>query len=141
MSTQNVNVARFARNAEWDFLCDFQTLFVLFLRQNWMHDYCIDCVTRCHLAKMTGGKKIGERWLSYMLLISPSSCVPFKSPLWRNFCVCLYSMENRNNSIGFTSMTLLILVAQRKQKPRQKSASRHSMNSFQNYRQQSKQKA
>ena len=25
MSTQNVNVARFARNLEWDFFCDFQT--------------------------------------------------------------------------------------------------------------------
>ena len=25
MSTQNVNVARFARNVEWDFSCDFQT--------------------------------------------------------------------------------------------------------------------
>ena len=24
-STQNVNVARFARNVEWDFFCDFQT--------------------------------------------------------------------------------------------------------------------
>ena len=26
MSTQNVNVTRFARNVEWDFFCDFQTL-------------------------------------------------------------------------------------------------------------------
>ena len=26
MSTQNVNVARFARNVECDFFCDFQTL-------------------------------------------------------------------------------------------------------------------
>ena len=26
MSIQNVNVARFARNVEWDFFCDFQTL-------------------------------------------------------------------------------------------------------------------
>ena len=25
LSTQNVNVARYARNVEWDFLCDFQT--------------------------------------------------------------------------------------------------------------------
>ena len=25
MSTQNVNFARFARNVEWDFFCDFQT--------------------------------------------------------------------------------------------------------------------
>ena len=25
LSTQNVNVARFARNVEWDFFCDFQT--------------------------------------------------------------------------------------------------------------------
>ena len=29
LSTQNVNVARFARNVEWDFFCDFQTLYVL----------------------------------------------------------------------------------------------------------------
>ena len=26
LSTQKVNVARFARNIEWDFFCDFQTL-------------------------------------------------------------------------------------------------------------------
>ena len=26
LSAQNVNVARFARNVEWDFFCDFQTL-------------------------------------------------------------------------------------------------------------------
>ena len=26
LSTQNVNSARFARNVEWDFFCDFQTL-------------------------------------------------------------------------------------------------------------------
>ena len=26
LSTQNVNVARFARNVEWDFFCDFQTM-------------------------------------------------------------------------------------------------------------------
>ena len=26
LSTQNVNLARFARNVEWDFFCDFQTL-------------------------------------------------------------------------------------------------------------------
>ena len=29
LSTQNVNVARFARNVEWDFLCDFQTLCIM----------------------------------------------------------------------------------------------------------------
>ena len=28
LSTQNVNVARFARNVEWDFFCDFQTLWI-----------------------------------------------------------------------------------------------------------------
>ena len=28
LSTQNVNVARFARNFQWDFFCDFQTLCV-----------------------------------------------------------------------------------------------------------------
>ena len=28
LSTQNVNVARFARNVEWDFFCDFQTLWM-----------------------------------------------------------------------------------------------------------------
>ena len=27
LSTQNVNTARFARNVEWDFFCDFQTEF------------------------------------------------------------------------------------------------------------------
>ena len=26
LTTQNVNIARFACNAEWDFFCDFQTL-------------------------------------------------------------------------------------------------------------------
>ena len=28
LSTQNVNVARFARNVEWNFFCDFQTLWL-----------------------------------------------------------------------------------------------------------------
>ena len=31
LSTQNVNVARFARNVEWDFFCDFQTRFRVLL--------------------------------------------------------------------------------------------------------------
>ena len=26
LSTQNVNVGRYARNVEWDLICDFQTL-------------------------------------------------------------------------------------------------------------------
>ena len=30
LSTQNVNVARFARNVEWDFFCDFQPLCRIF---------------------------------------------------------------------------------------------------------------
>ncbi len=29
LSTQKVNVARFARNVEWDYFCDFQTLWLL----------------------------------------------------------------------------------------------------------------
>ena len=28
LSTQNVKVARFARNVEWDFFCDFQTMWI-----------------------------------------------------------------------------------------------------------------
>ena len=31
LSTQNVNVARFARNVEWDFFCDFQTPLICLL--------------------------------------------------------------------------------------------------------------
>ena len=31
LSTQNVNVARFARNVEWDFFCDFQTPWILWI--------------------------------------------------------------------------------------------------------------
>ena len=34
LSTQNVNVARFARNVEWDFFCDFQTLWCEVKRQS-----------------------------------------------------------------------------------------------------------
>ena len=34
LSTQNVNVARFARNVEWDFFCDFQTLWSSMVRQD-----------------------------------------------------------------------------------------------------------
>ena len=29
LSTRNVNVARFARNVEWDFFCDFQTPWII----------------------------------------------------------------------------------------------------------------
>ena len=37
-ATQSVNVARFARNVEWDFFCDFQTLWNLLFHEfstNW----------------------------------------------------------------------------------------------------------
>ena len=37
MSTQNVNVARFARNVEWDFFCDFQTPCLGFDIYLWWH--------------------------------------------------------------------------------------------------------
>ena len=33
LSTQNVNVARFARNVECDFFCDFQTLWIFQVRR------------------------------------------------------------------------------------------------------------
>ena len=33
LSTQIVNIARFARNVVWDFLCDFQTLCVVAFNQ------------------------------------------------------------------------------------------------------------
>ena len=39
LSTQNVNVARFARNVEWDFFCDFQTLWTSvpsYLKKNYL---------------------------------------------------------------------------------------------------------
>ena len=45
LSNQNVNVARFARNVEWDFFCDFQTPCVSnvrsveFLNQTMQRDY------------------------------------------------------------------------------------------------------
>ena len=44
LSTQNVNVARFARNVEWDFFCDFQTLwaFIVTNRQEAMNIF-VDC--------------------------------------------------------------------------------------------------
>ena len=38
----NVNVARFARNVEWDFFCDFQTLWVgQKVQSKFQHQYCI----------------------------------------------------------------------------------------------------
>ena len=45
LSTQNVNVARFARNVEWDFFCDFQTpcpwwLLILFKHQGYWWLFC-----------------------------------------------------------------------------------------------------
>ena len=39
MSTQNVNVARFARNVEWDFFCDFQTLWPIIFFKNVRHPW------------------------------------------------------------------------------------------------------
>ena len=35
MSKQNVNVARFARNVEWDFFCDFQTPWFFLVILDW----------------------------------------------------------------------------------------------------------
>ena len=45
LSTQYVNVARFARNVEWDFFCDFQTPWGFFRYcitsiQNVLHRFC-----------------------------------------------------------------------------------------------------
>ena len=41
LSTRNVNVARFARNDEYDFFCDFQTLCDLFLQHQIVIFICI----------------------------------------------------------------------------------------------------
>ena len=39
LSTQNVNVARFARIVEWDFFCDFQTMWSV---EVWYHKMYLD---------------------------------------------------------------------------------------------------
>ena len=41
LSTRNVNVALFARNVEYDFFCDFQTLCDLFLQHQIVIFICL----------------------------------------------------------------------------------------------------
>ena len=45
LSTQNVNVACFARNVEWDFFCDFQTPCFLKTAKGDFADFLGKCVT------------------------------------------------------------------------------------------------
>ena len=52
LSTQNVNLARFARNVEWDFLCDFQTLWITSKAQ-WILDITYD-LKRFEISKFLG---------------------------------------------------------------------------------------
>ena len=40
LSTKNVNVAHFARNVEWDFFCDFQTLWTWWTSLQKVHFWC-----------------------------------------------------------------------------------------------------
>ena len=87
MSTQNVNVARYARNVEWDFFCDFQTLcsnsniipfknkFEILTICHWKKTRETNNVTfssilfwRCHsrqksLKSVTFKKKISKLWI------------------------------------------------------------------------------
>ena len=43
LSTQNVNVARFARNVEWDYFCDFQRPWKVWLRESsWLCLFNLD---------------------------------------------------------------------------------------------------
>ena len=52
LSIQNVNIARFARNVEWDFLCDFQTLWITSKAQ-WILDITYD-LKRFEISKFLG---------------------------------------------------------------------------------------
>ena len=52
LSTQNVNIARFARNVEWDFLCDFQTLWIT-SKVQWILDITYD-LKRFEISKFLG---------------------------------------------------------------------------------------
>ena len=48
LSTQDVNVDRFARNIEWDFFCDFQTPWGFPISVSWMH--CVFFVLHCRMS-------------------------------------------------------------------------------------------
>ena len=81
MSTQNVNVARFARNVKWDFFCDFQTLCFSEKMQNPQKSKNISIFL---LALAISFKKlkvewaIYENWLLLKLFDSmKSNCVSF----------------------------------------------------------------
>ena len=86
MSTQNVNVARFARNVEWDFFCNFQTLWQttkitkIAIRPNWKtkpnfgrsleNSKTYNCfeerkhnqIKRCSTQKLSDKTTLQQRW-------------------------------------------------------------------------------
>ena len=68
--TQNVNVARFARNVEWDFFCDFQTPWSDFLLDR---IWCAPCSRMRRFSR-----KLQPEWSTFLVCPSwpfSSSCI------------------------------------------------------------------
>ena len=73
LSTQNVNVARFARNVEWDFFCDFQTLW--YDRLFWIILGC--CVYCCYpCAVYRDAEDLNKSGVLYGFLACLFPCIP-----------------------------------------------------------------
>ena len=66
LATQIVNVARFARNVEWDFFCDFQTLCLIHVLLTWSKVWCRFFFVAAFIFK--------------------------KLMLWNDFLLCIYSV-------------------------------------------------
>ena len=71
LSTQNVNVARFARNVVWDFSRDFQTLCLTFVY--WVLN--LSSCTSFGLSNDIGnGKEVLSTWLHFVNCVNVSGC-------------------------------------------------------------------
>ena len=88
MSTQNVNVARFARTVEWDFFCDFQTP-------------CSFWATHYYCTAISGSVRSFPRafWTVVLLLVfSPS---PWARANFDPVMLICYWKRQGKNTLGF----------------------------------------
>ena len=86
---QNVNVARFARNVEWDFFCDFQ-IFSLYFHVNFLPsliNQCLPFLLRSQVCRIH--RKVSDTYLlsvEYKRATTNSKhLLAFQKPRFKNF--------------------------------------------------------
>ena len=121
MSTQNVNVTRFARNVECDFFCDFQT--------PWTGCNCSSFMDQ--FMSNPGLNHIGVQILSHVDPISMDNC-RLVNHSWKNLIDTEFNrtMMNRKNKKLLCWQVLWILDSEKLQFSRSKSIVHHTLKSY-----------